>query len=92
MSKQPTKWKKGDLCTVDGEGDEVFRIRLAPCPRYPRSAYLENITGADGHLGHGRESVTRLTRLSEYERLKLARRHRRALRLLTLARQKAAHQ
>lgn len=86
MSKRPMKWKKGDLCTVDGEGDEVFRIRFAPCSTYPKSAYLENITGDDGHVGHGRESLARLTRLSEKERLQLARRHRRALRLLTLAR------
>ncbi len=86
MSKRPMKWKKGDLCTVDGEGDEVFRIRFAPCSTYPKSAYLENITGADGHVGHGRESLARLTRLSEKERLQLARRHRRALRLLILAR------
>lgn len=56
-------WKKGELCTVAGEGDIAFRVREAPSRRYPGSVYLERVDGQDGELGHGREGVGNLKRL-----------------------------
>jgi hypothetical protein len=56
-------WKRGDLCTVAGEGDIAFRVREAPSRRYRNSAYLERVDGLDGALGHGREGLGNLVRL-----------------------------
>ena len=48
--------RKGDLCTVDGEGDTAFIVREAG----KRSAYLARVDGRDGAIGHGREGLHKL--------------------------------
>lgn len=48
--------RKGDLCTVDGEGDTAFIVREAN----ERSAYLARADGIDGAIGHGREGLHKL--------------------------------
>lgn len=77
-----TKWKVGDLCKVEGEGDEIFVVREAPSDEFPNSAYLQDIT-TKGVTGHGRESLAKLRRLNSAEVKSAAQRHQRALRWLT---------
>jgi hypothetical protein len=66
-----TRWRKGDLCRVLGEGDVVFRVREARGGDRP-SAYLERVDGRDGSSGHGRESAGKLTRVTRAEARRIA--------------------
>lgn len=67
--------RKGDLCTVDGEGDIAFIVRETG----KRSAYLARVDGRDGAIGHGREGLHKLhpLALSDIEIVTTARRRRR---------------
>lgn len=54
------RWRVGDLCTVDGEGDVAFIVREAG----PRSCYLARVDGRDGAVGHGHEGYSKLRPLA----------------------------
>ncbi len=79
MAKKPLNtiawWpRRGDLCTVDGEGDTAFVVREAG----RRSCYLARVDGQDGSLGHGRENHAKLHPLvlADIELVTTARRRR----------------
>lgn len=77
-----TKWKVGDLCKVEGEGDAIFVVRETPSDEFPGTAYLRDIT-MKSVFGHGRENVSKMHRLTDAQIKAAAQRHRRALRVLT---------
>ena len=63
-----TRWKIGDFCRVNGDGLAVFIVK----DMIGESAMLY---GLNGHV-HGRESFTKMTRVTKKEARKLASRLR----------------
>jgi len=74
----PTRWRRGDLCRVRGDGAALFRVLDAR----DGSAHLVHVDGPAAGLGAGREGCAKLTRVTRAEARKIAAEHRRIADLL----------